>query len=329
MSKQKNTLRLYGVGGAGINILNNINLPSDATGFPESHFTIIDTSKSNLAIKNVKNLNAFLIPGIDGGGKDRRFTFEMGKDSINKILREHAPKDFNIVIFGLSGATGSVLGPLLIEELLNRGETVVGMGIISTASAKETLNAYNTIGTLQNISLKKVKKPVVVSFYENNNDTSRSNVDASLETHIRALAMLVSGMNMELDKQDISNWLNYQLVSNIPYQLTDLLVYLFDKDINLSANITGISVANLLRTKDDKELMIGQQYSCVGYCASSTLDATTHEIPSMHFIVNNQLMEDRVKRLKTIIDDYKTAEEKLQNNQIIEFSSDNDSGFLF
>jgi len=329
MTKQKNTLRLYGVGGAGINILNSINLPSDATGFPESHFTIIDTSKSNLSSKNIKNLNAFLIPGIDGGGKDRRFTFEIGKDSVNKILSEHPSKDFNIVVFGLSGATGSVLAPLLIEELLNRGESVVGMGIISTASAKETLNAYNTIGTLQNISLKRVKKPVVISFYENTVETTRTSVDSALETHIRALAMLVSGMNMELDKQDINNWLNYHLVSNINYQLTDLLIYLFDQDINLSTNLTGISVANLLRNKDDNEIMIGQQYSCVGYCANSTLDATTHDIPSMHFIVNNQLMEDRVKGLKTTIEQYRVAEEKLLSNQIIEFSSDNEDGFLF
>ncbi len=328
LPKQKNSLNLYGIGGAGINILNNINLPSDAAGFPNSHFIIIDTSKSNISRKT-NNLKTFLLPGVDGAGKNRKFTYDIGKEYINKILLEHPPKDFNIIVFGLSGGTGSVLGPLLIEELLARGETVIGMGIISTASAKETSNAFNTIGTLQNISLYKVKKPIVISFYENNSTTSRLIVDEQIETNIRALAMLVSGMNSELDKQDIIHWLNYHQSCNVSYQLVDLLIYLFDKEIKLPKELTGISVANLLRNKNDTELNIGQQYSCVGFCGNATLDATTHDIPSMHFIVNNQYMEARVNNLQQIINSFKEAEEKLQNVKIVEFKNDNDTGFLF
>ena len=325
----KSSLRVYGAGGAGINTVQNLNLPIDAAGFPNTFFGLIDTSKSNISLKPNKTYDTFVVPGVDGTGKNRQFAHQISATHLNDMLLTCPPKEFNIVVFGLSGGSGSVLGPLLIEELSKRGQSVIGICISSIASQAEAQNAYNTLGTLQNIAVNRLKKPVVCCIHENCVTTPRHVVDGLIEANIRAIAMLVSGTNLELDKKDINNWLNYDKVTKITPQLVDLIVYLSGKDTNSLADLSAISVANLLPSKEDTEVTLGQLYSCVGYCSEGATGASSHEIPPMHFIISNQFMADRILKLKTTVEQYKQSEAELHAVKIPEFDNGDESGFIF
>lgn len=322
-AKSKNTLRIWGAGGAGANLLNLIDIPSDATGFPDTKYTIVDTSKSNLDKDQSSKSNVYLIPGVDGSGKERRFAHAVAAEHIDQILLDNPIADFNIIIFSLSGGSGSVIGPLLLEALIKRGHSVVALVITSTASAIEAKNAHDTIGTLQNLSTKKLKKPIAISFHENSPKTNRQSVDDIIINSVKSLALLVSGANHELDKKDINKWLHFD---KIPPHLVDLIIYLSDGDQKLIENVTAISIANLLPDKQVQELSLGQQYSCVGYCPMSTQEATVHKIPSMHFILTNQFLADRVLNITSVVNDYKKAEEILKTNVIPTFEGDD---FIF
>lgn len=325
----KNTLSIYGMGGCGINSINNIIIPSEAAGFPETFYASIDTSKSNIAPKSVNKGETFLIPGIDGSGKDRRFAYKLALPHIDSMLLASPPKNFNIVIFGLSGGSGSVLGPLLIEELIKRGEAVIGMCVISTASSKEANNAYQTLGTLQNLSVKSLKTPIVCCMYENTSTTTRAMVDDRIENDIRSIAMLVSGMNLEMDKKDLYNWLNYDRITKVPAQLVDLNIHL-GKGTNTNEVESAIAIANLLPSKSDNELELGQMYSCVGYCSEATIGAYTADIPPMHFIISNQYMNARTQELSKVIKEFEVAEEALVSATIPSFDDgETNSGWLF
>jgi len=325
-TKSKSTLRIYGCGGLGVNAINNVDIPSDSAGFPDTVYSLIDTSKSNIQPKSNKG-DIFLIPGVDGSGKDRAFTHSVAVPHINSIFLKHPPADFNIVIFGLSGGSGSVLGPLIVEELINRGKPVVILSVISTASSRETTNAYNTIGTLQNLSTKKLGRPIAGLFYENNNETNRQEVDRNIDIDLRSLAMLASGTNEELDSQDIFKWLNYDKNSKVAPQIVDIIIHLNGKDGELPIELAAISVASLLTSKEDNIVDLGQTYSCVGYYPEAALTATRHETPSTYFIITNQLMGNRITNLQAAIDKYKKAEAAIQNTQIQTFGDGDD--FIF
>lgn len=327
MSK-KGTVRIYGAGGAGCNAVAALNLPNDAAGFPESHFTLVDTSGSNIPRTATKPWNTYLIPGIDGSGKNRPFAYKVAKPHMDSILLESPPMDFNIVIFGLSGGSGSVLGPLLLAEILRRGSSCIGICVISTASAKETKNAFDTLGTLINMSTQTLKKPIVCCFHENTRETPRAEVDFRIENQLRALAMLACGHNDELDRKDLGNWLDYTKVTTITPQLVDLVVHIPKADAAVP-DITAITVANLLADKDTVELDLGQLYSCVGYLNKTAIESTTLTIPSMHYIVTNGHMEERLSSLSAKIAEYEASEKLLAGTPVAAFKTDSPDGFVF
>ena len=318
--KKRASLNVYFCGGTGINTAMNLSIPNEATSMPETTFTLVDTSASNLP-KN-SNHDTYLIDGVDGTGKRRNFCFEVAESHISKILLAHKPRDTNIVVFGASGGSGSVLAPLLIKELIQRDQRVICFCVISTASKKETQNAYDTIANLQRMATTTLKKPIVCSFYTNCSETPRTTVDQLINEDIRAMAMLCSGLNDELDKEDITSWLNFHTSTAVESQLADLEVYLTNPDGHVNNLIPeAISVASLLINKDDEVLDINALYSCVGYCPASAQESTTAKVPSLHFVITNQLLEGRVSALRSILQQFKTSEEKLTATPIVTFDS--------
>lgn len=326
--KIKKSVRIYGTGGAGINLALSVDIPSEAAGFPETFITLVDTSDSNIKRKGIEKHNVFLIAGVSGAGKDRAFAYEVANPQLNKILLQNPPADLNIVIMSLAGGSGSVLGPLILAELIERGEQAIGICIVSTASGKESKNSFNTIGTLQNISTQKLKKPIICAFYENSLETNRLKVDAMVEEKVRAIAMLASGMNEELDHRDLTNFLRFDQGTKIPPQVVDLLVYIEDQKIT-APDITAISVASLLPSKADSVVELGQAYSCVGYFPENALNATTIKLAPTHFILSNRYMNTRVNNLKDVIAKYDENEQLNIQEEIPEFHSGDTSGFLF
>ena len=101
-SSVKGTLRLYGAGGAGINCISIFNDVKPDLGAASILTTYIDTSRSNLK-PEFKEDDCFLLKGVDGSGKIRRENHKEISESIKKILLDHKPGDFNIVVSSASG----------------------------------------------------------------------------------------------------------------------------------------------------------------------------------------------------------------------------------
>ena len=324
------SLKIYGCGGSGSNIIQQLGLPSTSSYFPKSSICVIDTSDSNINNGVIED-NVFLIPGVDGAGGNRKYAHEHTKPHLNNILSKFKPANVNVVVFGLSGGSGSVIGPLLVEELTKRNETVIVVGILSVASKKETENGYNTIGTLQNISRVVTKKPIVISYHENEPGKPFDNTDHIVIEQIRALAMLSSGVNEGIDQKDIYNWLNYNVNTNVTPQLTDLVIYLHDSkkpDPNVYLPIP-ISVISLLSSKDSVSIELDQLTHCVGFIAEAANASSTLVVQDTHYITTNDYLNERLTRLKGIINKYIEAESKINTIAIPEFTQTDGSTFVF
>lgn len=220
------TLRIYACGGCGANLIQQkIEIPV-APGYPSVKSVMIDTSTANYVPG--AGVEFYQIPGVTGMGRNRGATLDIGMDKIEPILKDHKPGTMNVILASGGGGTGSVISLLLLRELLKRKIPVVLMLVCSSASGVDTDNSYKTLLSLQK-AVQGIGRPVPFMYYENMSkptgrvgDGPRDMVDDVIVNDIRALALTVSEQHRELDRQDVENWLNYPVVTNIPAQLVEV-----------------------------------------------------------------------------------------------------------
>lgn len=191
------SLTVYGCGGMGTNIVSKFGKDFST----DTNIEIIDTSKSNL----VKTGYTTKIISGNGSGKVRGANV----DDINKYItaemfQDKDPSDINVVIFSLSGGTGSVIGPLLIKELHRLNKAVIAIAVSETASQLDTENTSRTFMSLEAICKNDdIYLPMMVF----DNAYTRSKVDTTIRHRLGLLTNFITTSIFELDKSDKINWL--------------------------------------------------------------------------------------------------------------------------
>ena len=308
-------LVIYACGGAGGKIVSSdiINGAIGFHGFANSKIVYFDSSASDLlpGFKGEVEIN----PVWDGFGKNQTIAFENIKNSISSNLKKHPPGKLNVVVFGLSGATGSVMGTLLVDALLAQGLPTVLIGIAAAECKRTTENTLKTLKGLTSVA-KKHNRPVVLSYHDNygrNNSFLKVNHSVALE--LRALMVLGSTKNINLDSTDIANVLNYPSVTEHTSGLVDLLIS-YGPECELGTAIASVS---LLQTPDSPSLKIKRFYSATGYMPANTVTSTKDPLPDHHFIVTKELMKSRRLELERQVEEY-----EIDHQLIIATSDDSD-----
>lgn len=250
-----NTVRIYGCGGCGTNIANKFAGRGEQNGHATLVPTVIDTSKSNLRGKDIAPENTYLFEGLDGSGKVRKENYQEINRNVKQMLVDLPPEQYNLVVFSASGGSGSVIAPLIIQELAKKGKPVMA---IVVGSDESIIAANNTLKTLQSLEAiaEAVETPVVMSYHHN--DDARSVVDNSIVAVIDAISVLFSGMNNEMDHMDAVHWLNYTKSVNVRPRLATLLI---TTSPNSFEEITApISVASLYVSPDTKRVSTSADY---------------------------------------------------------------------
>lgn len=260
MENQKNKLRIWGCGGAGINIANNFDGMTPMENGAEYSVTYVDTSRSNLNAKGITG-NCMVIDNVDGSGKVRRENADVIGQSIRKVLLNNDSELLNVIVYSATGGSGSVFGPLLHKELLMRDENVVSLVIGTENSAIEIQNALNTVKSLDSIA-SRCDRPVVTSYFHQSPGITRSDIDNNVRSYVCALSILISNKNEELDTADIRNFLDYSRVTDEEPVLSHLDIISSVDDVPEGA----ISSATILDSKSsDTRLPYQVDYQCVGY----------------------------------------------------------------
>lgn len=344
------TMSVYGCGGSGANFIKDfVNLPydPDAPRFPEVKKYIFDTSDSNVK-RLPDDVTPFLIPGLRGAGKVMRNAYHGVNDHITNILNEHKPGDFNIVLSGAGGGSGSVINCLVTSELLRRGANVLVVLVGSTASEKEAVNTLNTLSSLQTMIAEGATndRPVPFIYLENENKEdevtinyiqSRPKTDLRVEEVVRQIGLLMSGSHLELDETDLVNWLDYTKASpEIPPQLVEVMAFKQDhggKIENHGDNIFEyvdevIGLAGLMNSDADEVPALGQPYAALGYYDKALWG--DKEIPNMFFITTTSRIEFIFGAVEQSVNGYARVSEKLSKKQLTGVArSKNGSGMVF
>ena len=302
-SAPKGKIRLYGAGGAGINCVSIFNQAEETPSCAEIAVSFIDTSRSNIT-SDFREEDCYILKGVDGSGKIRRENHREISESIKQILLEHKPGDFNVVVSSGAGGTGSVVGPLILAELLKRGESVVYFMI---GSAECTVTATNTLNTMKSISAIAERNDVpAVMYYEHNDfDRPRSEIDNSIRYAIATLAQLASRRNNELDTKDISNWVRFNHSTGVEAQLALLDVFI-DPDQVLQVK-DPISIASLYKDTDQPKIQAVPEYSCVGY-----LPVPPDDYDQIHMVISTEGLSSIYDKIGETVSEYSERREGRQ-----------------
>lgn len=269
--------RLYACGGCGTNL--GQLLDSDHVGT-----CYIDTSRSNRTDQLGDDVCHFL-EDADGSGKNRRENYEPIVREVGVILDRFEPTDFNIVLFSASGGSGSIIGPLIMKDLLERAYPVVAVVVGADDSAIAVTNTTNTLKSLESISAV-AGQPVIMAYHENTAGVTRQMIDDEVLFVLESLSELTSQNNQELDTADLTNWVQYQKVApSVQPQLSALSI--FDTRQEAASQIEPIAVASLYNDPGKDTAFGNPFYATVGYPRQEMALAE-----QLHFVINTVDVED-------------------------------------
>lgn len=314
-------VKMFGCGGLGVNFAANYLNSKGGEGFAAIDASFIDTSRSNLT-PEIPEEKIYILENTDGSGKVRRENHAQISSSIKHILQSQQPAEFNIVVFSASGGSGSVLGPLILAELLARGLSAV---VLTVGSSESNITANNTVNTLKSLAAisKKESTPVVTYYLHNGGDNTRSVVDKQLSFAASCLSYLASRQNAELDTKDVSHWLRYNHSTEVAPQLSLLDIFIDQKS---AKSITDpISVASLYADRDQPHLNDPvPDYSATGYFQHPVQD-----IGEIHFVISTQHLSSTYERLEDTRNDYNARRDsRVQVRNIVNMDEAQDDGLV-
>lgn len=276
----RKSIRFYGMGGTGINIVRKYDTIKDTV--PETLRAMERQSYFDTSIANMNGLStsvAYLCEDesgnmTDGGGSDRRVNAELIMKNLDTFLMSHPPADLNVVVFGASGATGSTAGPLLIEKLTGMGASVVSIVTVSVDSPTSCSNGYKTIAGLEHI-VSQHNRPVVFTYSATDTRNVTEQGDSYQLKCMSALSVLASGCNRRIDGADVRNTFDFNKITAAPASLALLEIYHTEsehKELESSSYVSSVSV---LRNEQDRHPNTVSSVSKIGYLNETQLPYDT------------------------------------------------------
>lgn len=226
MINTKNTVRVYGTGGVGVNVASALESSkgASAVGFSNYQLCYVDTSKSNMVKKNLNPDDIFVFSDVDGSGKIRKENHKVIAENTKAILQKFKPTTFNIVVSSASGGSGAVLASSLVSELLKSDKEVI---VVIVGTSNSIIEVENTTKTLQSFeAIAKLRSKNVNMVYLQNSATVNDEqvVNAQAIQIISMLLGLMSGEHEQLDTADLKTWLNHNKITDSNPCINNVLV---------------------------------------------------------------------------------------------------------
>lgn len=320
------TVRFYACGGAGTNILRAYR-ENQGLEFGDQRanekYSFIDTSVANLHNADINE--TFLLKGADGSGSDRRKNGKAIYDLLPEILLQHEPGDFNVVVFSLSGGTGSVAGPLLLERLLREGHSAAAVVAYDSSSLNRITN---TLGTMQGLeaAVERIQRPIGMFLAEN--DSSKSLLENNIVPQfvLSALSILASGKNAHLDSSDVANFFDFNKVTHQKPSLALLEAFVREED--LAKLGSAISFAALLNDRGAVAPAFKCDYNTVGYLPEGNKSA-----PAFYYALSahrlNEVIDGLLELQSRVEKEKKVAAKTLSLNNGAGGKVDEETGLIF
>lgn len=327
MATKRPVLRVYGCGGMGVEFIRNhvMRMVESDIGkteaFAEIKPSMIDTSKSNIAgLEN--EVEHYILRGSDGSGKHRATNHQSLKDRANEILQAVLPGDYNIVVHSGGGGSGSVLGPIIVSELISRELPTIVFCVGQHSSGIETENTYKTLLGYEHLASKIRKAPVPMVYFENDKGKTPEEIDNTLSVYLPILAGVFSGKNHGLDSMDIRNFLFYNRVSNYTPALTQLDLYHSDINLEQGESVLSLLCLNKPGVPTPTDIMV--RYMATGVMHPMFAKANEN-YDSLRIVMVSNHFQGVIADLKAAMDRYAEVDAKTEHRSLITPDADVDA----
>lgn len=295
------TIKLYGVGGCG---MNNLKRYAENGAFRNDfEFIGLDTSDRNL-FQNDRVVFE-LLPDAHGSGSDVGKYAEAYPAFLKKVLSQHKTGDINILVYSGGGGTGPSMGPSLHRALLEEDCPTISIIIGDMSNIN---SATNTVRALLNLNeyVNETNKPVIFAYYENGKGKTEGQINADVSSFIDVLNVLLSDENQRIDRTDIHHFFFYNKVVKATPILSCIEVICNDDTQNYSKN--GVAAISLFDNEDN----IRQHFSNLLY-AKAGIFAERFANPSFRSIHAVLDHGDAVHDLKAMLENQRSINAKIND----------------
>ena len=344
MESKKSNIIVHAVGGAGINVAATI-YENYMDILANIEFLAIDSTDKTVQDYDFLQDTFFRIEsekrrgrGIDGSGGERKSP-ELLKQYAKAVkkyvdsfeLNDPKVDEFNIVIFSGSGGTGSTVGPLLIQELVQTGHVVIPVMVGDNSSLLFCNNTLKTIETLENIAVRnRVALPFV--YYNNTidgktNKSTESVVNEKVSTLMVLLGTLLSGTIRNIDNEDVRKFLQPTLFESIDVKpgIYELAIKRFELDVEDAILVRTLTADDV---EDDVEINVPVLQAKTGYIIDKDIRELYEDLP-INLYLRSESVYDIIDELN---DTYDKLEEstKVRRRKLTSSrnSSEDDTGLI-
>ncbi len=225
------TIKLHACGGAGINLGSEIAAICNSYGAGFAGFDIhcLDTADANVIKHNVPVGNYTLTKTTNVGGREINgsgglratnavHSKQMVQDYINKNRYVQIKTgEYHMIVTSGSGGSGGPIAVHLANELLGNNIPVFVFVIGDSTTGLYAEHTARTFADLNKVAVKHGKLLPVVYMDNNSRDTKMTdeeklmNVNSNLISAAGTMALFLSGDNLELDHQDMINFLDQSI----------------------------------------------------------------------------------------------------------------------
>lgn len=346
----KSKLIVTACGGAGISIADKVinKLCELGDGFAEVNTMYIDTATNNIEkIEHDRNnfwlvkAKGFNSTNISGSGGERRTNADDIMANVKEYLDhfkllKKVTNEYHAVIFSASGGSGSVIGPAVIKNFLERNIPVFAVMVGDSSNGLAAINTQNTISTLDSIS-KLTNKPLMVIYSNNQAFADKGLMEAEKKVNrilfntLSTLSLFLSGVNEALDFKDMEGFIDQShfRTLNVKPGLYGLSIH--SKDVSIPKDSMPIIARTLTLDNLPSDINIETGHHKVGFVTSeNAINIYKDQFP-LHAITLSNYFNSEVTTLKRITDNHYNVMDNIQNSTIISSarSEASDDGFVF
>lgn len=211
----KPRLAVFGIGSAGLHTAHRV-----AMGTPVGQeldamnlVQYIDTNPDMPGQLSLPLASTFITEGTSGGGGIRATAGAALQSQLETALARLRVAEFNILVFGAGGATGSTGGPLLANQILSAGDNVVCV-ILLSQTAQEASNSLEVLQRLEALATRHGRNvPALIVWRQHGQ--SDEECQATLAFAVSELATLFFEPHGRLDPEDLKVWMDSHRVPGL------------------------------------------------------------------------------------------------------------------
>lgn len=208
-------LRVYALGGAGINIAHQWKLHGKTKQARLADIVGLDTSDANIPADGA--FPVFPLEGGRGSGKNRAENIEGIPGYIEQAMNKHKPGTFNIISFS-SSSSGGLLAAFVARFMMQHGHPFMCLMITDTSTTSEQVNTAKTYKSLDG-QVRQFNTPIAIDRVNNDKDKTRGEVNAIAVRRLDLMSFFMNDLHDQADYSDIKNLLTFNQFGGIPATL--------------------------------------------------------------------------------------------------------------